>query len=223
MGNFYQMSIIVIEQFVISEVFFGGIKNVVDGLMGGENIIIFFYKVVDNVDVNFDNFDLSIEIEDFLEIGFGFYIFVDDEEGEFILVLFIDFDGNLIFFELGVCYIVVFEWVDQFMDVFFGINDDFMYFQIVIVVCIFEWFFGGFGFEMIFVVWMCIVLVMISDDILLLEVLMNIFLNLVVVNDQLNVCFDFDGNLLVMLVVVDFDGCVINFFEYEDGLINEIV
>lgn len=223
MGNFYQMSLISIEQFVMSDVFFGGFKNVVDGLMGGENIIIFFYKVCDGVVFDFGDFDISFDIEDFEEIGFGFYIFMDDEEGEFIIVFLMDFDGNFILFELGGCYFIVIEWVDQLIDVFFGINDDFEYFQILIVVCILEWFFGGFGLEMIFVICLCIVLVFINDDIVLLEVVMNIFLNLVVVNDQLNVCFDFDGNFLVMLVVVDFDGCVINFFEYEDGLINEIV
>lgn len=223
MGNLYQMSPIATEQFVTSEVFFGGTKNAADGPMGGENTTIFLYKVTDNVDANFDNFDTSLDTEDLEEIGFGFHTFEDDEEGELISAPLTDLDGNPIPLEPGARYIVVSEWADQSTDVFSGTNDDFMYFQIATVVRTSEWFLGGFGPETTSVVRMRIALATTNDDIELPEASMNIFPNPVAVNDQLNVRFDLDGNSPAMLVVADLDGRVINLFEYEDGLTNETV
>jgi hypothetical protein len=223
MGNFYQMSPISTEQFVTSDVSFGGFKNAADGPMGGENTTIFFYKVRDGVAPDFGDFDTSIDTEDLEEIGFGFHTFTDDEEGELITAPLTDLDGNPIPLEPGGRYFIVTEWADQSTDVFSGTNDDFEYFQISTVVRTSEWFLGGFGPETTSVTRLRIALASTNDDIALPEASMNIFPNPVAVNDQLNVRFDLDGNSPAMLVVADLDGRVIQLYEYEDGLTNETV
>lgn len=224
MGNFYQMSPIATEQFVTNDIFFGGTKNnAQDGDMGGEIATLFLYKMSDDVDADFENFDSSIDTEDLQQIGFGFHTFTDDEEEELVSIPLTDLDGNPIPLEPGGRYIAVTEWANESNDVFSGTNDDFQYFQVATVIRTSEWFLGGFGPETTSVVRMSIALATTNDDIELPEAVMNIFPNPVAVNDQLNVNFDLDGNSPAMLVVADLDGKVIQLFEYEQGLTNETV
>lgn len=221
MGNYYRMSPLSGNEFVISTVSFSGTKNAADGPIEGDQTTIFLYRVSDDVDASFDNFDTSLETEDLEVIGFAFYTFGAGEENQLITIELTDIDLNPIQLEPGARYFLMAEWANESNLVFAGVNNSIDYFQISTITRTSEWFLGGFGPSRAAVMRMAIELRTTADEQPLPEQSMNIFPNPIPVNDQLNVQLDLEERMPAMLVVADLSGRVISVQEYPDGLQNE--
>ncbi|TXB64868.1 T9SS type A sorting domain-containing protein [Phaeodactylibacter luteus] len=220
-GNYYQMSPLSGDNFVVSTASFSGVKNASDGPIAGEQVTLILYRVADDVAPDFNNFDTDLESTSLEAIGFAIYTFEDGDGGELITIELTDLDGNKINLEPGVRYFLVGEWAGDSADVFAGTNDNINYFQISTVVRTSQWFLGGFGPETTSVMRLGIELANTADEVALPEAAMSIFPNPVAAGNELNVQVDLEEASPAMLIVAGIDGKVLKVQEYPNGVQQE--
>lgn len=213
-GNFYQMSPMSGNNFQIRELRFAAAKFPDDGPLAGEEVTFLVYKVKDEVEANWSNFetdsDESLEI-----VGFGTYEFSDsDDNFDVIIVPVVDLDSDPIALEPGARYFVMASYAETSNEVLHAFEDDIDYFQVSTIVFTDQWYLGGFGEDLAAVLRMVIELSTGTDEIPLEDSAMTLFPN--PSSELLNVQLDLEEATPAMLIVADMQGKVLDIREYDN-------
>ncbi len=212
-GNFYQMSPLAGNNFVIEELRFAAATNPGDPPLAGNTITFIVYKVKDEVASDWSNFedigDSSLDLA-----GFGTYTFTsDDDDLEILSVDVFDLDNNPIPLAPNGRYFAVVAYSEGANTIFHATDDDIDYFQISTIVKLGEeWFLGGFGPETSAVLRMVIQLSNTTDETPLEDSAMTLFPNPAA--DVLQVQLGLEAPTPAMLIIADMNGKVLDIREY---------
>lgn len=107
-----------------------------DNAHQGQSVSILLYRVNQNDDLVFDDDDVE-------EVGFGFYTFTDEENGDPVSAPLLNFEGDTaVVLEEGVGYFLMVQYNPDMAVVYSGLP---YYYSIASVVKNGDWFTGGFG------------------------------------------------------------------------------
>ncbi len=218
LGNLYRMSPLAGNNFQTRELRFAVAKNESDGPLTGNLVTLLVYKVKDEVESDWSNFettsDESVEV-----VGFGTYEFTSsDDNYDLILADVFDLDGNPIALEAGARYFVMASYADESNRIFHATNDELLsnIFRGVSTVLFSdgEWGLGGFGPETNAVMRMVIELSTTTDEVPLEDSAMSLFPN--PSSEALNVQLDLQEAGPAMLIMADMQGQVLDIREYQN-------
>ena len=214
-GNFYQMSPQAGNNFQIRELRFAAAKNESDGPLAGSEVTLLVYKVKDEIEPNFSNFDDSSD-ESLELVGFGLFEFSDsDQDLEIVLADVFDFDGNPIALEANGRYFVMASYTESSNVIFHAFYDDVDYIRRVSTVLFRDqWFLGGFGSEYSAVMRMVIELSTATDETPLEDNAMTLFPN--PSSEVLQVQLNLQEATPAMLIMADMQGQVLDLREYQN-------
>jgi len=213
-GNFYQMSPMSGNNFVVDELRFASAVNPTDPPLAGNVITFIIYKVKDEVEANWSNFDENSD--ESLEVaGFGTYEFTSgDDNLEILSVDVFNLDGHPIPLEPSGRYFVVASYTDAARTIFHGTDDDIDYFQVSTIVFTDQWYLGGFGPEDAAVLRMVIQLSTATDETPLEDTAMTLFPN--PSSDLLHVQLGLEAAAPAMFIMADMNGKVLDIREYAN-------
>ena len=218
-GNFYQMSPLSGNNYVIQDLRFASAKNASDGPLEGNIVTFLIYRVKDEVEPNWSNFDDATD--ESLDIaGFGTYEFTAaDENFDLITVEVFNLDGEPIELDPGARYFVMASYADENSVLFHTFNDDIDYwtsdlFKVSTVLFRETWFLAGFGRETAAVLRMAIELATATDETPLEDNAMTLFPN--PSSEVLNVQLGLEEATPAMLIIADMQGKVLDIREYDN-------
>ncbi len=213
-GNFYQMSPMSGNNFVVDELRFAAAVNPTDPPLVGNVITFIIYKVKDEIESNWSNFDENGN-ESLDVAGFGTYEFTSgDDNLEILSVDVFNLDGHPIPLEPNGRYLVVATYTDAARTIFHGTDDDIDYFQVSTIVFTDQWYLGGFGSEDAAVLRMVIQLSTATDETPLEDKAMALFPN--PSGDVLHVQLGLEAATPAMFIMADMNGKVLDIREYAN-------
>jgi hypothetical protein len=222
-ANLYTMSPSSQETYKLAGVQFTGAKNTADGPLEGSVVTLNLWKVNDDVDAGYNNFDDTELFSTSLNwLASADYTFPAGTANYAIqsveLVDLITGEPSTTILEPGGRYFVGVSYADASNVIFQAFADRIEYKFVSTLVYSTQWFFGGFGEEDAAVIRMFIDLATSTDDKPLPANAVTVFPN--PVSDVLNVKVDFNNPTDATITIAELSGRVIT-FQDRAGLTNE--
>ena len=213
-ANYYRVSPLAADNFIIDKAIFSAAVNPAEGTLAGKHVNILFYKVKDIVSPDFSNFDTlsdnSLEL-----IGYGSYTFSPtDVNFSLISVALESTQGGPVPLEPGARYFLSCAYEGSSNIVLQAFNDDIEYFHISsLIYAQGLWFLGGFGPEVAAVLRMETMMAPTPTHEALPDEALRLFPNPAQDVLQLDVSLEQGGP--AMLIIADVQGRVLHIMEYE--------